>query len=190
MTPLRIVLIGPESTGKTWLAGELAARYGVPWSAEHARSYVERHGAALTFADVDPIGRGQREGEDEAIAGAAAAGEPFVLLDTDLLSTMVYSRHYYDDCPEWIEAEAVRRMGDLYLLHAVDVQWTADGEQREAPERREELFVRFKLTLEVLDARVAAIEGDWPERRERAIAAIDARLAEAPPGVAGPGAGG
>jgi NadR type nicotinamide-nucleotide adenylyltransferase len=185
VSPLRVVLIGPESTGKTWLAAELAARYGVPWAPEHARAYVERHGEALTFADVDPIGRGQKEGEDEAIARAAAAGAAFVLLDTDLLSTMVYSRHYYGDCPEWIEAEAARRLADLYLLHHVDVAWAPDGHHREAPERREELFVRFTLALERLGARVAGIAGDWPERRERAIAAIDTFLAE-PPAVAGP----
>lgn len=185
MSVLRVVLIGPESTGKTWLAGDLAAHYGVPLALEHARAYVEEHGAALTFADVDPIGRGQKAGEDEAIAKAEAAGARLVLLDTDLLSTMVYGRHYYGDCPEWIEADAVRRMGDLYLLHDIDVEWQADGYQREAPERRVELFVRFKLTLEVLDARVAKIEGDWLHRREHAIAAIDARLAE-PPALAGP----
>ena len=102
---------------------------------------------------------------------------------------MVYSRHYYGDCPEWVEADAARRMGDLYLLHDIDVEWQADGHQREAPERSEELFVRFKLTLEVLDARVAMIEGDWPQRRDRAIAAIDARLAE-PPALAGPASSG
>jgi NadR type nicotinamide-nucleotide adenylyltransferase len=181
----RVVLVGPESTGKTWLAGELALHYGVPWAPEHARAYVEHHGAALAYADVDAIGRGQRDGEDEAVAAGEAAGARFVVLDTDLLSTMVYSRHYYGDCPAWIEAEVARRLGDLYLLHDIDVEWKADGFQREAPERREELFVRFRLTLEVLDARIAMVQGDWPRRREGAITAIDEWLAE-PPVVTGP----
>ena len=177
MTPARVVLIGPECTGKTQLTGALAARYGVPSSPEHAREYVERHGAALSYADVDPIGRGQQAGEDAAIARAAAEGAPLVLLDTDLVSTMIYSRHYYGDCPEWIETAAVRRQGELYLLHDVDVEWQSDGFQREQPERREELYVRFKLTLELLEAPVAAIAGDWGERQRRAVEAIDAFLA-------------
>jgi NadR type nicotinamide-nucleotide adenylyltransferase len=174
--PLRVVLIGPESTGKTWLAGELAARYGVPWAPEHAREYVERHADSLTFADVDPIGRGQRDGEDAAIARAAAEGARFVLLDTDLVSTMVYARHYFGDCPAWIEIAAARRRGDLYLLHDVDVVWVPDGLNRAAPERRNELLARFEQALAGLGAPVERIEGDWARRRERAAAAIDRLL--------------
>jgi NadR type nicotinamide-nucleotide adenylyltransferase len=174
MRPARVVLIGPECTGKTWLAGELAALYGVPWSREFAREYVDRHGAELTLADVDPIGRGQKQGEDATMARAVADAAPIVVLDTDLVSTAVYSRHYYGDCPAWIENEARRRLAELYLLHHVDVAWVTDGHQREQPERRAELFERFATTLAALAARTAEIRGPWDERRRRAVQAIDA----------------
>jgi NadR type nicotinamide-nucleotide adenylyltransferase len=174
----KVVLIGPESTGKTWLAGELAAHYGVPWAEEHAREYVLRHGQGLTRADVDPIGRGQRQAEDDAVQRAERAAAGLVILDTDLVSTMVYSRHYYGDCPPWIEEEARRRRGDLYLLHHVDVPWVEDGQQREQPERREELFALFRSTLRDLGLPVAEVAGSWEERRLGAEAAIDRLLAE------------
>ena len=176
MKPARVVLIGPECTGKTWLAGELGRHYGVPWAPEHAREYVDRHGAALTYADVDPIGRGQKAGEDAAIREATAAGLALVVLDTDLVSTMVYTRHYYGACPPWIEREAVRRLGELYLLHHVDVEWVADGRQREQLERREELFARFRATLAGLGARVADVLGPWEERRRLGVGAVDRLL--------------
>jgi len=178
--PWRVVLIGPECTGKTWLASHLAALHRVPWAPEYAREYVEGRRRPLGYSDVDPIGRGQKAGEDEAIARATAEGARFVLLDTDLVSTMVYSRHYYADCPAWIEAEGGRRLGDLYLLHHVDVKWLPDGHQREQPERRDELFERFRETLAGLGAEIADIEGMWEERKRRAVAAIGQALSRSP----------
>jgi nicotinamide riboside kinase len=176
-TPLRVVLIGPESTGKTRLAGELAVRYGVPWSPEFAREYVSGRMEPLGLEDVDAIGRGQKAGEDAALARARRFGEPLVFLDTDLVSTWVYSRHYYGDCPEWIEREARGRLGDLYLLHHVDVTWVADGLQREQPERRGELFELFRTTLDGLGAAVHDVRGTWDERWRHAVRTVDRLLA-------------
>jgi NadR type nicotinamide-nucleotide adenylyltransferase len=174
---LRVVLIGPESTGKTRLAGELAARYGVPWSPEYAREYVAGRTEPLGLEDVDAIGRGQRAGEDVTLAQARRLGEPLVFLDTDLVSTWVYSRHYYGECPGWIEREARERLGDLYLLHHVDVGWVAEGLQREQPERREELFELFRTALDGLGAAVRDVRGSWDERKRHAIQTVDRLLA-------------
>ncbi len=168
----RVVAIGPESTGKTWLVRALSEQVGLPWSTEYARAFVEAHPRPVVFDDVDAIGRGQLAGEDAAIRVARQAGAACVLHDTDLVSTVVYSRHYYGDCPAWIEPAARARLADLYLLHDIDVDWQEDGHCRVEPERRVELFTRFRETLAALDARVVLVSGDWDTRRATASAAI------------------
>jgi NadR type nicotinamide-nucleotide adenylyltransferase len=175
----RVVLIGPECTGKTSLAAELATRFDVPWSAEYARQFVDEHPRPVEFADVDAIGRGQQQLEDDAIARATSLGARLVLHDTDLVSTAVYSRHYYDDCPAWIEPAAARRVADLYLLHDIDVPWTDEAFQRAEPTRREELFERFRLTLARLGATAVVVAGGWDARGRIADEAV-ARVIEGP----------
>jgi NadR type nicotinamide-nucleotide adenylyltransferase len=170
--PFRVVLIGPESTGKTWLAERLASTLDVPWSGEFAREFVEANPRPVVFEDVDAIGRGQVANEDAAIARALTAGSPLVIHDTDLVSTEVYSRHYYGDCPPWIPPAAAARLAALYLLHDVDVPWMEDGHMRADPERRHELFELFRGTLARLGASVVLIRGTWDERFHHAVAAI------------------
>jgi len=137
---------------------------------------VDRHGSALTFADVEAIAQGQKAGEDAA--AAEATGTDVLFLDTDLVSTLVYSRHYYGDCPPWIESVARERLADLYLLHHADVEWVPDGNQREQPQRRGELFERFRSTLAGLGARVVPVSGAWEKRTRLAFETVDRFLEE------------
>ena len=92
----------------------------------------------------------------------------------------MYARHYYGDCPAWIEEAALERRGDLYLLLHPDVPWVADGLQRDRPVERDLLHGLFRSALAGLGARVVAISGTWEERRERAFAAIRAAIRAAP----------
>jgi NadR type nicotinamide-nucleotide adenylyltransferase len=172
-TPMRVVLIGPECTGKTWLAQRLARHVGAPWSGEYARVFVDTHPRPVEYADVDTIGRGQLRVEDAAIAQARDSGAAVVVHDTDLVSTVVYSRHYYDDCPSWIPPLAAGRLADLYLLHDIDVPWTEDGHMRVEPERREDLMARFRSTLAALAATVVSISGNWDERFDAAVTSVE-----------------
>jgi NadR type nicotinamide-nucleotide adenylyltransferase len=170
---LVVTLIGSESTGKTTLAALLARHFGCPWVPEAARAYLEAHAGPLTADDVEPIARAQMAAED---AGRAAA-ERLLVLDTDLVSTTVYARHYYGAGPAWIEREARRRLAYLYLLHHPDVPWVDDGPFRDRPQDREEVHALFQETLRAFDARVVDLAGPYPERQARALAAVDEALA-------------
>jgi NadR type nicotinamide-nucleotide adenylyltransferase len=171
--PLVVVVTGSECTGKTTLALELAERFGAPCSPEFAREYVDRKGAVLLAGDVEPIAKGQMAAEDAALAAASWA----VVKDTDLVSTVVYARHYYGECSAWIEQAAEARLGDLYLLMHPDVPWVADGLQRDRPAERALLHSLFRQRLSALGARIVDIKGDWPARRALALEAVIAFLA-------------
>lgn len=169
MARTRIVLTGPECTGKTTLAAALAARFDAPWVPEAARRYVERVEPVLSAETVEPIARLAMHLQDAALV----SGPSLLFLDTDLVSTVVYARHYYGACPAWIEDEARARRADLYLLGAPDLPWTPDG-VRDRPTQRAELFDAFTHALEAIGARVVVLRGEGEARTERAVRAVEA----------------
>lgn len=169
----RVVVTGSECTGKTTLAGDLARQFGTVWVAEYAREYLDRKlattGLPLDESDVEPIARGQITAEDRG----AALTKGLLVLDTDLVSTAVYARHYYGVCPAWIEQAARDRRADLYLLCDIDVPWVADP-ARDRPHQREHMHALFIDALDALGAPYVSIRGSWPDRLARAIAVVSA----------------
>lgn len=167
----RIVVTGPESTGKTRLAERLAEQLGTAWSPEFSRAYAAAKPEPLGFGDHGPIARGQMAAEDDAVARAAAMGASAVVHDTDLVSTALYCEHYFGRAPEWIVEAARARRADLYLLLDVDVPWVPDG-IRDRGERREEMRALFERWLGEVGARWVRVGGDWERRLSRALEAI------------------
>lgn len=170
MAPLarRICLIGPESTGKSELGRRAARELGAAYVAEFARDYAQARHNDLTAADVEPIARGQMRNDD------AARDAERVVLDTDLISTVVYARHYYGSCPQWIEEEARRRRADLYLLLDTDVEWKPDAARDAGGDAREDLFDAFRAALDAFETDWTIVSGDW-ELRWNQVRAICAR---------------
>ncbi len=172
---MRVVLTGSESVGKTTLAAQLAAHYGIEYVPEFVRDYAAQKGSALDFRDHGPIAFGQMAREDEYRARAGA----LLIQDTDLLSTVVYCHHYFGRCPAFIEEAAIARQPSLYLLLDIDVPWVAD-DVRDRAERRDEVQQLFVTTLERFSAPFVRIQGSWDERFAAARTAIDALLATTP----------
>lgn len=167
----RVVVTGSECTGKTTLAGDLARQFGTVCVAEYAREYLDRKvataGLPLDERDVEPIARGQIAAEDRG----AATAKGLLVLDTDLVSTTVYARHYYGACPAWIDQAARDRRGDLYLLCDIDVPWVADS-VRDRPHHREHIHALFVEALNTLGAPYVLIRGSWAARLTTAVAAV------------------
>ena len=156
----RVVVTGSECTGKTTLAKALAEHYQTVCIPEYSRQFVREKGGAPEYADVEAIAHGQIELEDEA----ASHEHDLVIQDTDLLSTVIYSRHYFGDCPRWIEDVLAKRTPDLYLLAGIDVPWTADGSQRDRGHMREEMQELFRRALVERESRFIEVRGTHTDR--------------------------
>jgi NadR type nicotinamide-nucleotide adenylyltransferase len=172
LRPFRVVVTGSECTGKTTLARALAGQFGAPWVPERCRAYQDAKGGPLDESDVEPIAR-EHLAEVEA-AEARASG--LLVLDTDLVSTLVYARHYYGACPAWIEEAARKSPGDLYLLCAPDLPWEADA-QRDRGDRREEMHRLFEQAIGELGVRAVRVEGEGRTRDETAARAVALAMA-------------
>ncbi|CAN5494764.1 hypothetical protein BH09GEM1_BH09GEM1_11470 [soil metagenome] len=172
----RICVTGPECTGKTTLAHRLATHFGGEHVPEAARLYAERNNRELWATDVELIAAEHIAMADDATRRVIDRGGGTLVLDTDLVSTIVYGKDYYGFTSIWIEDEERRRRANLYLLCDTDVAWVSDG-IRDRPESRSEMFRLFADALAIRHAHVVVVRGGWDERWQIAVSACQALLA-------------
>ncbi len=165
----RVAVVGPESSGKTTLARDLARHFETVFVPEASRAYYDVKGVVYEIADILPIARAQRAGE-EALAPKA---NRLLVLDTDLLTITVWSHVLYGDCPKEAEEMAAAQRIDLTLLLEADLPWSFDP-QRCHPDlaQREDFFDRLRRGLLNLGRRFTVISGAGPSRLAAAVEAV------------------
>ncbi|WP_445725529.1 AAA family ATPase [Flavobacterium sp.] len=170
---VRIVLFGPESTGKTTLSRLLARHYNTVWVREFAREYLQEkwnnERKTCESSDLIPIAIGQMKLENELVQKA----DRLLICDTDLLETKVYSEEYYGGFVDAsLEKAAIENKYDLYLLTYIDTPWDED-DIRDRPELRIEMFDAFENALKKYNRPYILLKGEKDFRLETAIQAID-----------------
>ena len=170
---IKVVLFGPESTGKTTLSRQLARHYSSVWVPEYAREYLQdkwnNERKTCEPKDLLPIAIGQMQLENHL----AKKTDTVLICDTDLLETKVYSEAYYSGtCDPILEKYAVNNSYDLYFLTYIDTPWEAD-DLRDKPHERERMFNAFESALKMHNKKYVLLKGDKKERLETAINYID-----------------
>ena len=168
-TPLRVVVTGPESTGKTQLTAQLAREFRSLWTPEIAREYLSEHGADYGPDDVRTMARMQAERSAEVAASSAQ----IVVDDTDVLTHRIWFREKYGHSDPEIDAMPLE--GDLYVLCAPDLAWAPDP-LREHPKEadRSRHFELYKSELEDYKKTYTVVLGQGSARKINALRTLDA----------------
>ena len=177
----KIVVLGPESTGKSTLCTALAKHYQTIWCKEYAREYLSKNGTAYTYENLLTIAKGQLAKEDAAIESALTqinnGGANKLIIDTDMYVMKVWSEYVFNNCDPFILEQINDRRYDLYLLCDIDLPWTSD-EMREYPDElpRKELFMIYKDLLVNQTTPWAVVSGIGDDRTNNAIQVIEQQL--------------
>ncbi len=164
---LKVVITGPESSGKTVLCKALANHFNTGYVPEYSRIYLQNKQGKYSQEDLTHIAKGQIKSEDEY----RQKYKPLLICDTSLEVIRVWSEWKYKSCDEFILENAIKRAPDLFLLLTPDLPWQPDP-QRENPDDREELFAYYQKTLSEYNAKVVIISGDGETRLILAVESI------------------
>jgi len=166
----RIVITGPESTGKTELARTLAEHFQTVWVPEYARSYVENIERAYTREDVENIARYQLSQEQ---AFQAKAQNGFLFFDTWFIITKIWFDVVYGECPQWITEHISNSQIDLFLVCDIDLPWIPDSVRENGGEKRNELMQMYCREIESFGFHYAKVSGNGENRLKNALKLIE-----------------
>lgn len=162
----KVVVVGPECTGKTDLSKFLAGHFNTVWVEEYARAYLNKLIRPYELSDLSKIAHGQARMEEEWIREANRV----LICDTDAIVVKIWSEHKFGTCdPDIVRLSS--RPCDLYLLTYIDVPWE-DDPQREHPDKREHFWFLYKDAVEKSGVPFVEISGPREERRKKAIDAV------------------
>jgi NadR type nicotinamide-nucleotide adenylyltransferase len=169
----KVVIIGPESTGKSSICAMLAKHFNTLWVKEYAREYLLKNGTNYTYENLYEIAQGQIAEEKKEIENLGE-NQSFIFVDTDMYVMKVWSEFVFNKCDNRILNKIVQSDTDLYLLMNTDLPWEKD-ELREYPDNktREKLFHFYKEEMTEQKKPWHIVSGQGKERFINALNCIE-----------------
>lgn len=170
---IKVVIIGPESTGKSTLTQQLADHFNCAWVPEYAREYLTTNGMNYSFDDLLTIAKGQLAMEEKYTQLALQQNKPFLFIDTDMYVMKVWCEFVFGKCHNWILDQLATRYYDLYLLCNTDLPWVKD-DLREYPdlETRDTLYKIYQDLMINQSTPWFDIKGDYEQRLKTGTEAV------------------
>jgi len=167
-TPIKIAIVGPESTGKSTMSAYLADYYHTIWVPEFARDYCAALTGPPTIEDEVNMFVGQVALEKELSPKA----NQILICDTTFITVKIWSDAFFGYTPQVVLDELPKYKYDLYLLLNIDLPWQ-DDPLRDFPNQREHFMEVWHQELQALNANYVTISGTGDDRYENAVKAID-----------------
>lgn len=170
MKPLRMAIVGAESTGKSSLTHALAGVLRQRGQQVHTvdevlRSWCAREGRTPQPHEQLGIAQAQAQAVEHASAG-------WVISDTTPLMTAVYSHMLFADESLYPMALAHQAHYDMTLVTGLDLPWVADGLQRDGPHVRAPVDALLRQALERGGMSYRVVYGQGPQRVNNALLAL------------------
>lgn len=156
---LKVCFYGPESTGKTTLAQEMANRFHTVFVPEVSREILDSNN--FTLQDIERVGKAQTE----RIKASEQDANRLLICDTDILTTRIYSIQYLGTAPELLDDLEKEIRFDRYYLFNIDVPWVEDG-LRDLGQQREHMMEMFRRELQHRGIIPFEVTGDYAHRAD------------------------
>ena len=168
---MKIVITGPESSGKSTLFKALEKHYEISGAREYARDFLSKSNGNYQCKDLKEIAKGQLILE----FNSKNQNAHFLLCDTDLVTIKIWSEYKFNFCDNLILNLLNDHPADLYLLMSPDIPWEPDP-LRENPNDRMSILDLYIKNIEDLEIPYSLISGSVDQRFIQAIKLIDKML--------------
>ncbi|MBY5957323.1 ATP-binding protein [Membranicola marinus] len=165
----KIAVVGPESTGKSYMAKHLAREFDCFYVPEYSRYYCQGLERNYTMTDEVNIFHGQVAMEDGFLD---VVRQSLLMCDTTILTVKIWSDHLFGYTPGNVLDEIRRRNYDFYLLMDIDLPWE-DDPLRDFPNKRAHFKEIWRTELRSLNADFQIIRGLGEERLQNGIRAVN-----------------